>query len=231
MGVILGVMTTVSIDGTDTGFQSVNWNINRQPNRLWQLGTWQPWRTQVGTIVTISVTSYAGALTAQALRASEACEISPASKNITLDAQSCDPATTVTLDYQNMFLTSYGYNKSDPIGFGTESWSFQKWVESGVAGEYLEIPEPNYILQGITEGQRQGDVANVGLEFFSVSEAGGDHVVTGFQGSVSAGIPGIGNADEIEIGLVKEVGGGTLEDGGKVGSSSASIPHTPLYIE
>lgn len=231
MGVILGVMTTVSIDGVDTGYQSVNWNINRQPNRLWQLGAWQPWRTQVGTTVTLSVTAYAGALAEQTLRASTSCEISPASKTISLDAQSCDPATTVTFTYQNMFLTSYNYNKGDPIGFGTESWSFQKWVESGVGGDFLEIPEPNYILQGITEGQKQGNVTNVGLEFFTDSEAGGEHIVTGQQGSVSAGIPGLGNADEIQIGLVKQVGGGSLEDGGKTGSSSATIPHTPLYIE
>jgi len=230
MGVILGVMTTVSIDGDNTGFQSVNWNINRQPNRLWQLGSWAPWKTQVGTTVTISVTSYAGALAVQTLRASTSCEISPASKTIAISADSCDPATTVDVSYANMFLTSYSYSKGDAVGFGTESWSFQKWIESGVSGDFLVMPEPTYILQGTTEGSKSGNVTSLGLVFFSDGEVGGSHIVEGQQGSVSAGFPGVGNADTIQLGLVKQVGGGSLEDGGRTGQSSATIPHQPLYV-
>jgi hypothetical protein len=230
MGVILGTMTQVDIQGVTDGFQSINWNINRQPNRLWQLGNWYPWRTQVGSTVTISVTAYAGALGTQELRASTACEISPASRHIIINAESCDPATSVNVDYQNMFITSYSYSKGDPIGFGTESWSFQKWIESGVGGNFLQIPEPTYILQGTSEGNRSGNVADLGLVFFSDAEAGGSHIVTGQQGSVSAGFPGIGNADAVEIGLVKQIGGGSLEHGGKTGQSSVTVPHTPLYI-
>jgi hypothetical protein len=135
-----------------------------------------------------------------------------------------------------MFLTSYSYSKGDPIGFGTESWSFQKWIESGVAGQsFVQIPEPTYVLQGRAEGSRTGDVGNettdLGVRF--IGEGGGgsltyaEHVVTGQQGSVSAGFPGIGNADDIELGLVNRVGGGLLESGGDTGQSSANIPHTP----
>ena len=230
MGVILGTMTTVVVGGVNTGFQSVNWNINRQPNRLWQLGSWAPWATQVGTTVTISITTYAGALAAQELRASTSCETSPASKDISISAESCDPATEVDVEYENMFLTSYSYSKGDAIGFGTESWSFQKWIESGVGGDFMTMPEPTYVLQGTTEGSKSGNVTNLGLEFFSDGDVGGSHIVEGQQGSVSAGFPGVGNADTIQLGLVNQVGGGSLEDGGKTGQSSATIPHQPLYI-
>ncbi len=230
MGVVLGTMTTVVVNGTDSGFQSVNWNINRQPNRLWQLGDWVPYRTQVGTTVTVSITAYAGALGTQSLRASTSCEISPASRTITINAETCDVGA-IYETWDNMFITSFSYSKGDPIGFGTESWSFQKWLESGVAGDYIvNIPEPTYIVQGASEGSRSGtftDLDDTGLVFYPGDQG---QLVTGSQGSVSAGFPGIGNADDITLGIVQQIGGGLLEAGGKIGQSNATIPHQPLYI-
>lgn len=230
MSIIIGGMTNVLVDGASDGFQSVSWNINRQPNRLWQLGSWTPWRTQVGTTLSISITSYAGALAAIDLVPSTSCANSNAIKTIIINAETCDGSPT-SINEANMYINSYSYSKGDPIGFGTESWSFQKWLESGVSGEFIRIPEPTYVLQGRAEGSRQGSIGNgttdLGVRFLQPE---GPHVVEGEQGSVSAGFPGVGNADVISLGLVDRIGGGLLEDGGKTGQSSATIPHQPLYI-
>lgn len=223
-------MTNVFVDGSADGFQSISWNINRQPNRLWQLGSWTPWKTQVAATLSISLTSYAGALSSLVLSPSVSCDNSNAKKTIVIDAQTCDTGA-VSIN-EAVYINSYSYSKGDPVGFGTESWSFQKWIESGVVGtEFVQIPEPTYVLQGRAEGSRQGTVGNgntdLGITFLSPEST---HVVEGQQGSVSAGFPGTGNADTIKLGLVSAIGGGKLESGGDTGQSSATIPHQPLYL-
>lgn len=225
MGVILGTMTRVIVDGQDSGFQSINWGINSQPNRLWQLGAWEPWKTQVVKTVSVSLTTYAGVLSPVNLQPSTSCTDSTALKNITIDASACDPALSINQTFNRMFITSYSYSKTEPTGYGTESWSFQAWVDADTTGtDFINIPEPTAVLQGISEGQKSGDVVNIGVEFLTAGQ------VTGSQGSVSAGTPGIGNTDTITLGIVSRIGGGDLEAFGKTGSSSASIPHTPIYI-
>ncbi len=238
MSVIIGSATTVLIDGVGDGYQSVNWNINRQPNRLWELGSWTPWKTQVGATVTVSVTTYAGVLTSVSLPAVTSCVDSSATKNVLINASTCGNSTTKTINYAGMYLTSYSYSKGDPIGFGTESWSFQKWIDSGVGGNsFITVPVPTLVVRGQTEGSRVGDVGNgstdLGLRFIAdpgPAPATNYHIVIGEQGSVSAGFPGLGNADTTQLGLVDLVGGGKLEAGGEIGQSSASVPHTPLYL-
>ena len=231
MSIIIGGLTTVFVGAAADGFQSVSWNINRQPNRLWELGSWDPWKTQVGATMSINLTSYAGALDVVALAPSTSCTNSTAIKTIVINAETCD-GSPVSINESNMYINSYSYSKGDPTGFGTESWSFQKWIESGlVGGDFVQIPEPTYVLQGRAEGSRQGTVGNgttdLGVNFLSPESS---HVVEGEQGSVSAGFPGVGNADTIKLGLVDRIGGGMLESGGDTGQSSATIPHQPLYL-
>jgi len=241
MAVILGSVTTVTIvspDNKNSGFISVNWNINRQPTRLWELGSWTPWKTQVGKTITISLNIYAEAIDPVDLIRATSCADSTAIKHIVINPASCGDDVDV-VDEDSMYITSYSYSKGDATGFGTESWSFQKWVEADVSGDsFIPVPEPSFVLQGIAEGNRQGDVGNgttdLGIRFDG--EPGSpsalsydEHVVTGDQGSVSAGFPGLGNADTTEIGLVDRIGGGLLEAGGRIGQSSANVPHQPIY--
>ena len=244
MSVIIGGMTQVSVQFSGEnlvvdGFQSVNWNINMQPNRLWQLGSWDPFKTQVGKTVSVSFTTYAsrdsdGALFPNliqpiVLSPSETCENSNATAHVQIQVAACGPSSEVNVDLQNMDLTSYSYAKGDPIGFGTESWSFQAWVGSGVSGdEFIEIIEPTYVLQGRSEGSVSGGVGTSDEDMGIVMDTEGQ--VTGQQGSVSAGFPGVGNADDIKLGLIDRVGGGRLDAAGQTGQSNATIPHQPLYI-
>ncbi len=232
MSVIIGSVTTVLVDGVSDGYQSVNWNINRQPTRLWELGSWTPWKTQIVTTVTVSITTYAGTLPAVELPEVTSCADSAAKKGILINAAACATSAAVRVEHTGMYLTSYSYSKGDPTGFATESWSFQKWIDPGVLGsEFISVGPPTLVLRGQTEGSRSGNIGNgttdLGVTFISPES---DHVITGEQGSVSAGFPGLGNADTVTLGLVSSVGGGKLEDSGATGQSSATIPHTPLYL-
>lgn len=224
MGVILGTMTRVIIDGVEDGFQSVSWNLNTQPNRMWQLGAWLPWKTQLSATVSVNVTAYAEALPLIPLAPAEDCVDSTAVKTIQIIASACDPGSAVNVTYDKMFVNSYSYSKGDAIGYGTESWSFQGWMQTELVGdEWINTPIPSTVLQGITEGTRSGDTFERGIEFDATT------IVTGREGSVSAGVT-VGNADEIELGVAIRIGGGLLEAMGKMGQSSATVPHTPLYL-
>lgn len=225
MGVILGTMTQVIVDTVSEGFQSVSWNMNTQPNRMWQLGEWLPWKTQLSATVSVNITAYATAISQILLEPAESCEPSTAVKTITINAQACAAGSSVNEVLENMFITSYSYSKGDPIGYGTESWAFQGWLQTELVGdEWINTPIPTTVLQGITEGTRSGDDFERGVEFATGT------VVEGREGSVSAGVT-VGNADVIEMGIVVRIGGGLLEAMGLMGQSSASIPHTPLYIQ
>jgi len=225
MAVVIGSMTTVNIGGTD-GFQSVNWATQVSPNRLWELGSWDPYKTQVTKTLTVNVTTYAGTISAMTLSPSTDCTDSSAKQEVSISVAACG-AGGVTVDFSesDMFLMSYSYSKGDPTAFGTESWSFQKWVDADASGdEFLNISAPTCVIQGKSEGSRSGNATNLGVDFQLTGQ------VTGQQGNVSAGFPGIGSASDTIYGLVTKVGGGSLEDSGKIGESSASIPHSPLYL-
>ena len=224
MSIIIGSLTTVNIDGTD-GFQSIQWAMQVSPNRLWQLGSWNPYRTQVTKTITVNVTTYAGTINTTALSPSTGCVDSTAVKDISISVAACGPTGAIDFSEDDMFLMSYSYSKGDPMAFGSETWSFQKWVDADATGaEFLNVLAPTAVIQGKAEGSKTGNVTNFGIVF----EADGQ--VTGQQGSVSAGFPGLGNADSTVYGLVTQVGGGSLEESGKTGESSATISQSPLYL-
>lgn len=234
MAIVIGSATTVLVDGTADGFQSVNWNVNRQPTRLWQLGNWDPYNTQVAKTITVSITTYASVLSTVTLAPAQSCANSTATKTVSIDAQTCG-GSAVSIG-ETMYLTSYSYSKGDPVGFGTESWSFQFWEAADVFGAMIPIPDPSSVIQGRAEGSRFGDVGNgstdLGVRFIDdpgAAPADNYHIVVGTQGSVSAGFPGIGNADDVQLGLIDRIGGGKLQAGGEIGQSNATIPHQPLY--
>lgn len=229
MAVILGGSTQVAIGGQVDGFQSVQWSIQVQNNRLWQIGPynggWNPYKTQVQKTLTVNVSAYAGAITAVSLGPSSDCTDSDASKSIQIVPAACG-ASIGSFNETGMFIMSYSYSKGDPNAFGTESWSFQKWVASEVGEtDIIDTAAPSAVIQGITEGNYTADDGlNVGIVFTGAQE------ISGFQGDISAGFPGLGQANTITYGIVEQIGGGDLEGAGKVGNSSASIPHQPIYV-
>ena len=226
MTVIIGSLTEVTIGGKVDGFQSINWALQVQTNRLWQLDSFLPYKSQVTATKTVSFNVYAEVFTAVALEDVTTCADSDKTFNVSIVNGLC-PGQSAVDDFiqAEMYIMSYSYNKSDANAFGSESWSLQRWVESDAVGtDFINTGAPSLVLRGQSEGSRGGTAANLGVGFKTEGQ------VTGSQGSVSAGFPGIGNAEDITYGLVNSVGGGTLEEAGTTGQSSASIPHTPLYL-
>ena len=226
MTVILGSLTQVSVGGINDGISSINWATQRQPTRLWQLNSWVPYKTQVNKTYTASITMYAGSMGFKVLSASDSCINSTASDHIIVTITPCLSFTAEGID-ETMYLTSYSFSKGDPNSFATESWSYQMWVDSDVTGpEFINSGAPNVVLQGISEGSWSGEAGEDAITL------DGSGRVTGSTGSVSAGTPGIGNADETEYGIVTRIGVPTnyAHPGGETGQAQAGIPHTPLYL-
>lgn len=246
MGVIIGSATRVFVGGATVqtdGIQSASWTVDMGPNRLWQLGTWKPYRTQLQKTLSCQLTTYAGVLDRVNLSVANDCTDSTAVKEITIIANACSnvPASISTFNPGDMYITSYSYSKGDATGFATESWNFQKWValtdeELVDPDHYIGIPAPSVVIQGITEGNYSGDFddpTKMGVRpYQSVNPVG--YGVTGVTGNVSAGFPGIGDLNETVYCMIDRVGGGVLgddaDDIGKTGNSQANIQHTPLYI-
>ena len=92
MAIILGSMTTVNVDGKSDGFQSVSWDTQVQNNKLWSIGKWTPWTTQVSVTETVNLTTYAGVLNMLTLTPSNSCANSGATKQVIIDPQVCSSA-------------------------------------------------------------------------------------------------------------------------------------------
>jgi len=226
VAIIIGSMTTVIIDNNSDGFQSVNWAAQVQPTRLWELGSWSMYKTQVAKTITVNVTTYASVLSSIVLAPNEDCSDSTAIKDVSISVTECGAVDLPDMpDLADMFVMSYSYSKSDPNAFGTETWQYQKWVEADAEGDdFINVGAPTYVIQGKAEGSMSGNVTNLGV----IMDVDGQ--VSGQQGNVSAGFPGLGNFDETTYGLVNTIGDGTLEEAGKTGQSNATIPHQPLYL-
>jgi hypothetical protein len=222
MAIVIGAMTTTGIDGSI----SAQWGVQAQMNRLWELGDWTPYKTIVTKVETAAITAYAGASSSVSLSPSISCSDSNATISITISPGTCGGGGSGGLSGK-FFLMSYSYSKGDAVGLGQESWNGQRWPGNGGGGgggDVLYTSAPSYVLQGPAEGSESGDVSSTGITF------GGGPTVEGSQGSVSAGFPGLGQADSTIYGIVNNVGGGTLKQDGKIGQGSANIPHQPIWV-
>jgi len=220
MAVVIGALTTTGVAGSI----SAQWGVQLQINRLWQLGSWTPYSTVATAVENVSITTYAGAVGSVSLAPSTGCTDSTAIISVNISPAACGGGVAGLSG--SFFLMSYSYSKGDAIGLGQESWNGQRWPGggSGGGGSVSFTDAPSFVLQGPSEGSESGDVPNTGITF------GGGPTVNGSQGSVSAGFPGLGQADAVTYGIVSGVGGGSLKADGKVGQGSASVPHQPVYL-
>ena len=204
MTIIIGAATTVSFRGACV--TSANWGANPNNQRLYCLGSWDPHLVISKPTETLSLTIYAPGADA------------PYDTTPTIG---CFNANTVTASVApaacgessggvsgDWYVTSYSYSKDDANMPGTESWAMQKWIG---------VLQPTYVMRGIVEGQ---GTPNSGINFDSIDGETS-------TGSVSAG--GFGKADDLTIGVVGSVGGGSSSQG-DTGQGSASISYTDLYL-
>ena len=226
MAIIIGAATQVA--GDFQGAVSAQWGVQPQINRLWQLGSWDPYRTQVTTTNNVSVTVYAGGGPTINLAPATSCSDSNARFNITISPGTCGGKGANLGISGRFYLMSYSYSKGDAIGLGQQSYSGNLWpggtggAPSGANVEYTDAP--TLVLQGRTEGNITADSGlNTGM---SLSTG----LVYGTQGSVSAGFPGLGSATTVTHGFINSVSNGDLRNDGKTGQSQANVPHQPLYF-
>ena len=221
MAIIIGAGTQVT---GAVGVVSVSWDISPNLERLWELGEFDPYVTRTQVTKSVNLTAYAGGVpTITISPPSTSCEVNDSLLNVViLPAQCAGTADGVEGPF---FLTSYSYSKGEPTAYAQESYSAMDWVETD------SYPYPTYVLRGISEGQYAGTLSQTQMGL-----TGGDVDASGSSGSVSAGFPGIGQADTTYyLSNITSVGGGVLGDtvgtgAGKYGNSSASIQHTPLWV-
>jgi hypothetical protein len=229
MVVIIGAGTTVTSDKISSGFVSVSFNLAPQVERLFQLGSFNAFDTNVTTQESASITNYGGASSTVALAPSTSCADSTAKMDITITPAPCSGAVDpiIRTGATALFITGFSYSK-DYQGYGQESWSLTgKPIIEGFTGSIAYI-------QGFAEGNRitgSDIVSDDGLVLVD-SETGstGQVDATGRNLSVSAGSPGLGNDDDQDFGRAIEVGGGVGKEDGKRGTSSASIPHQLIFF-
>jgi len=209
--VIIGGATTASFPGGSC-ILSAQWGYNPGKQDAYCLGSWTPNDTYTvyKPTETLSITLYAPG-TAHAVPPSATCaDASVVSASVTPVA--CGGSITGIAG--TWHVTGYNYTKDSIATPGQESWSMTRW--KGVAGPSSKV-EPTYVLRGIATGQSDG---STGITLTGTT-------VDASSGSVSAG--GLGKGNTMQHGQVGSVGGG-MGPGSTLGTGSASIPYTPLYI-
>jgi hypothetical protein len=221
MGVIIGAGTHVSFRGNSgtaiCGANSVSWSYDPKTERYYQLGSWVPCDTLSKEETTLNLSFYSSQAEYD-LSPSTSCE------NLTVKAEvypaGCDiEFASITGDW---FVTSYSFSKSS-CQPANESWSLIK---------YDGDCQPDYHIRGISEGTMTTSEEFVaaqrtlGIKF--VGTVGGG-VSLGYEGSVQAGPGSIGKESKKYAGVVSSVGGAVFGIGDE-GSSSASIPYSPVWV-
>jgi hypothetical protein len=227
MVVIIGAGTTVTSDIISGGFVSVSFSLSPQVTRLFQLGSFNAFDTQIQTQESVSLTNYGGASTPVTLQPSTSCDDSTARMDVVITPAPCTgSATAITrTGVDALFITSFSYSK-DFQTFGQESWSLTgKPIIEGFTGN-------TSFIQGFSEGNRiEGAdiVSNDGI-VLTGSDGISSFDAQGRNLQVSAGSPGLGQDDTQTFGKVTQVGGGVGSEDGKRGQASANIPHTLVFF-
>jgi len=195
--------SSTTVDGF-TGVVSVNWNLSPNVQRLWQLGSFTPYDT---------ILNVTGGPIIPIVQA-DGCVESTVKFDCTVNPAACEAG--VEGPSGSFYLTGYSYSKGSPQGPGQCTYNGQQWVSD---------PIPNLVLCGGAEGTKSTTNDITGIVFSSID-------ATGFQGSVSAGFPGIGNASETAYGIVSSVGNSpSAIDHGKTATGNATVKHQPLWFE
>lgn len=223
--VIIGAGTTASFSlANDACFISAQWGFNPGRTDAYCLGAWAPSNTHITykPTQTLSLTMYAPATSSYPIPPSETCD-DASTVTASVSPASCDASISDLSG--SWFVQSYSYSKEGKDVSGQETWSLIKYgsdvasflTSQGVSADRIALP--SYVIRGITSGEAT-DEALAGISFMET-------YAQALNGSVSAG--STGKASFTTYGVVDAVGGGT-NSSNFLGTGSASIPYTPLYI-
>jgi len=236
MAVIIGAGTTVvSSQFPNGGIVSVQFGFNPQVERLYELGSFNPYDSTITKTRTLSLNVYGsrpsggGGSSPLVITPSTSCADTGA-VSVTINPASCvGSLIPFTADY---YVTGYSYSK-DNLGFGQESWSFTSKPEiPGFTGTIVML---RGIAEGtITTGAGNMTAAQMGIVVDEV--ASNDSLglpIQGESGSVQGGTPGIGKYDTQRYIIATSIGGSIGKSDavdGLAGEGSVQIPMTPVYI-
>jgi len=233
MAVIIGAGTTVSTSlFLQGGITSVSFGFKPQVNRLWQLGSWDPYDTYTIQQRELTLAGYGrkdngqGGSQSFDLTPSTSC-VDASSVAVTVNPGSCGVVVTPFTD--DFYPTSYGYTK-DNFGWGVENWSFtSKPIIENYTGTIV-------FLRGIATGQMlvgagQMVGADMGVVINdSASRDSSNNYIEGANGSVQAGFPGVGDyATQREV-VVSFIGASIGKSDGYKGQASVTIPVQQVFI-
>ena len=193
------------------GIISINLSLSPQIQRLYDLGFVTPFDTNIIEQKSLSISRYAPG-PAHSVVASTICQDAN-SLTIGITANACGSGDDVSV-IDDYFVTSYSYTK-DLQSFGQESWSLVTRPQPSEGADFI-------MIRGIAEGQTS--INPGGVTGITMSTG----LVTGQEISVTAGNPGIGQANDVVFGIVTSVGGGTGKYDGFIGNGSVNIPYTPI---
>lgn len=251
MTVIIGSATVVDAPTiwTQGGIISVNYSFTPGIQRLWQIGSFQPFDVFIPFTTTLEITSYGrrydgsgGSAQLDVTPSDHGC-VDPESHIITVSPATClEPSLSFQGKY---YVTAYSYQKA-AFGHGVESWSFTSEPTYGQNPYVPADPPVGYrsarMVRGISEGTMS--VGQGYLEFedflgvkinnqasnFPTSQA--TPIIT-TQGSVTAGPDTFGSHEKTRHIVVDKVGhsmGNNDQINGVAGQVSVNVPLTPIYI-
>lgn len=214
MAVIIGSSTQV--DGFD-GVVSINWNMSPNVQRLWELGSFTPYDTISNFTQTLSVVVYGGGGPSIGIGGATDCSDSDVVFTCTVVPAACG-GSSVNGPSGKFYLTGYTYSKGSAQGAGQCTYNGQQWIGTTTS------PAPGLVICGGAEGTASVDHDIHGVIFSSTD-------AEGFQGSVSAGFPGVGNANTTQYGIVSQVGSNpSAIDNGKTANANVTVKHQPLWL-
>lgn len=233
MAVIIGAGTTVDTSlFLQGGITTVSFGFKPQVNRLWQLGSWDPYDTYTIQQRDLSLSGYGRKPDGQG--GSQSFDLTPSttctdSSNVvvTINPGACGVAIAPFTD--SFYPASYSYSK-DNFGWGIESWSFtSKPIIENYGGTIV-------FLRGISTGQilvgaGMMAAADVGVVINdSASRDSSNNYIEGESGSVQAGSPGIGDyAVQREI-VAQSIGASEGKADGYKGQASVTIPTQQIFL-
>lgn len=226
ISVVIGAGTTVDFGNLDPCIISVNWGFNPGRADAFCLGSFEsnPNYVLYKPTQTLSITGYAPVNSSFAIPPSTDCD-DASTINASVSPATCDGIISSDMSGE-WHVQSYSYSKESTDQPAQETWSLikHKGISAFLTSQGVNsdrIAEPSGVPRGITMGEStEQNGAGTGIQFSTV-------FAQAQTGSVSAG--GFGKVSYIYSGTVEAVGGGTSSTG-FVGTGSASIPYTPLYI-
>lgn len=217
------------------GIVSVNFGFSPQVQRLFELGTFDPYDSTVQKTRTLQLNVYGvrpdggGGSLSLDVSPSTTC-VDTGTVNTTVNPASCVGSLLPFAD--DYFVNSYGYSKEN-LGYGQESWGFTtKPVIPTFTGTIV-------MLRGIAEGTigtGAGTMTSTQMGVTVDETASNDSLgaqIEGETGSVTAGSPGIGSFEVSRFVIVTSIGasiGLSPAIDGLTGNASISIPLTPVFI-